>query len=140
MIVKEHRLGVWVKDGKRYRIRPEEGQMMHEIRQYALDEGYVRDPLPEEERQAILEHLRRIPERVSPRQLRLALIEQGTMPDQITSAIEAIPDETMKQKALIEWEYATFYERNNPTVSAIGSMIGLDEDGIDNLFIEADKI
>lgn len=80
----------------------------------------------------------RVPQRVSPRQLRLALIDAGVLPDQVTATIAAISDPTMKAKAMTEWEHATFYDRSNLTVSAIGAMVGLSSAQIDQLFVVAE--
>ena len=68
---------------------------------------------------------------VTPRQIRLALIEIGLY-DAATAAISSAG-----QAAMIEWEYATQIERGHPLVAAMAAALGRSEQDIDNLFILA---
>lgn len=72
--------------------------------------------------------------KVTPRQLRLALIDIGIMPSSVTAAINTIPYPTVREQALIEWEYASYYERSSPTVVAIGSILQLTPAQVTQLF------
>lgn len=65
---------------------------------------------------------------VTPRQLRLWLIDNGVQLSNVDDAINAMAiPESAKQKALVEWEYATVYQFDNPLVAQIGALLGLDE-------------
>ena len=69
---------------------------------------------------------------VTMRQARLALMQQGKLED-VQVALDALP-EPQKSVAITEWEYATTVERNSPWVIQLGSALGLDEEGLDELF------
>ena len=71
---------------------------------------------------------------VSPRQLRLALINKGVSLDSILNAINSIPDATSKASALIEWEYSTEFRRTHPLVQSIAAVLVLTEQEIDDIF------
>lgn len=45
--------------------------------------------------------------------------------------------EPQKTAAQIEWEYSNALQRSNQFVSQLGAALGLDESGIDALFVEA---
>lgn len=71
------------------------------------------------------------------RQIRLALLSvMGTGYDaQVTGAINAaIADETEKAAALIAWEYATQFQRDEPLVMALGVALGMTSEQIDTLW------
>ena len=76
-----------------------------------------------------------IPESVSMRQARLALLSVGKL-SQVDDAIAAMssPDKEMAQ---ITWEYAVNVQRTDPLVSVLVSALGMDEAGVDQLFILA---
>jgi len=69
---------------------------------------------------------------VTPRQARLELAKRGLLAniDEIIALIPE-PDKTVVE---IEWEYAVSIERNSPWVIQLGSALGLDEEGLDELF------
>lgn len=48
--------------------------------------------------------------------------------------------EPQKTAAQIEWEYGNALQRSNPFVAQLGAALGLDESGIDALFVEASKL
>ena len=79
-----------------------------------------------------------VPEVVTMRQARLALLGAGLLA-QVDAAIASMP-EPQKKAASIEWEYSNALQRNNPFVSQLGAALGLDESGIDALFVEASKL
>jgi hypothetical protein len=72
---------------------------------------------------------------VTPRQARLALLNAGLL-DQIDTTINGMsePDQSV---ARINWEYATEIVRNDPWVLGLGAALGLDDAGLDQLFITA---
>lgn len=79
-----------------------------------------------------------IPTEVTMRQARLALLAAGKLAG-VDAAIASMP-EPQKTAANIEWEYSNALQRSNPFVSQLGAALGLDESGIDALFVEASKL
>lgn len=73
---------------------------------------------------------------VSMRQARLALLEAGRL-DQVKAALAAIEDPLMRQRAQIEWEYATEMRRDSPWVVAIAEALELSPETLDALFTAA---
>jgi len=73
-----------------------------------------------------------IPQVVTMRQARLALLSQGLLSG-VDAAIDALED-PIKSEARIEWEYSQTVERSRPFVTLLGIALGLDEAGLDNLF------
>ena len=69
---------------------------------------------------------------VTPRQARLELSKRNLLTN-IAEIIALIP-EPDKTAVEIEWEYAVSIERNSPWVIQLGSALGLDEKGLDELF------
>lgn len=59
--------------------------------------------------------------------------------DQITYIIDQLP-EPDKTVASLQWEYATVIERSHPTTVAIGSILGLTEETLDQAFRDAKRI
>ena len=89
----------------------------------------VYDPGPEPES---------VPTEVTMRQARLALLAAGKLAG-VEAAIASMP-EPQRTAASIEWEYSSALQRNNPFVSQLGAALGLDDAGIDALFIAAAKL
>lgn len=81
-----------------------------------------------------------VPQKITPRQLRLALVDSGISISQVESALNSIEDETQKEKALIEWEYALTFNRKHPLINQMGMSLGISETDIDNLFISGSSI
>jgi hypothetical protein len=92
-------------------------------------EYYVRD-LTEQE---ILDRIPE-PDRCTPRQFRLALIESSIDIEGINSMIASIENETERKKAQIEWEYATEIYRYHPLIINFGQLLNLSESQIDSIF------
>ena len=76
-----------------------------------------------------------IPQEVTMRQARLALLENGLLAN-VQPAINSLP-EPDKTKAQIEWEYSNALQRGNPFVAVLGSALGLSSQDLDDLFIQA---
>lgn len=76
------------------------------------------------------------PMTVTRRQARQALLLAGKL-DLVQPAIDAIPDATQRGLMQIEWDDSQEFERNRPSLIAIGGAIGLDDAGIDALFVQA---
>lgn len=75
-----------------------------------------------------------VPEEVTMRQARLALLDAGLLTN-VQTAIDSLP-EPAKTKAQIEWDYSNALQRDNQFVSVLGAALGLSAQDIDNLFIE----
>lgn len=73
---------------------------------------------------------------VTMRQARLALLRAGLL-DNVAAAIAAIPDETQRRAAQIEWEYAAIVERNSALIQHLAPALGLTEAQMDELFATA---
>ncbi|SNY92896.1 hypothetical protein SAMN04515647_3161 [Cohaesibacter sp. ES.047] len=73
---------------------------------------------------------------LTPRQLRLALSRAGYL-DLVEPALEAIEDPTERQEALIEWQYASLYQPDNPLVESIRLALGLSESETETLWRSA---
>lgn len=78
-----------------------------------------------------------VPASVSPRQLRIWLVTHGVSLESVAAAIAAIPDDTQRQIAQIEWEFSPYYERNHQMLQSIASSLGLTEAQVDDAFREA---
>ena len=72
---------------------------------------------------------------ITPKQLRLVLLENGINAKAVEAAIETIADETTREVAEIEWFYATGYQRNNANLIMITTdLLGLDALKIDAMW------
>ena len=72
-----------------------------------------------------------VPQIVSPRQARLALVQNGLL-DQVNATINA-SDKTTQ----VWWEFASVIERQNPILIQVATNIGLQSYQIDALFVLA---
>ncbi len=78
---------------------------------------------------------------ITARQLRLALLGLGLTGAQVEAQIAAMPGTpAQREAAMIEWEYATTYQRDHPLVVALGAALGLTEAQIDAAWMEAATI
>ena len=73
---------------------------------------------------------------VTRRQARQALVLNGKF-DLVQPAIDAIPDATQRKLMQIEWDDSQVFERDRPSLIALGTAIGLTSAQIDNLFATA---
>ncbi|RVH87800.1 hypothetical protein CN204_04170 [Sinorhizobium meliloti] len=74
------------------------------------------------------------------RQFRLGIVLAGLTPAQVTAAIEAMPAGVEKEKALIEWGYASSFERKHPLIALVGGVLGLSDEQIDALWPQASAL
>ena len=74
-----------------------------------------------------------VPAAVTRRQARQALVLAGKF-DAVQLAINAIPDTTQRKLMQIEWDDSLEFERDRPSLMAIGAAIGLTSEGLDDLF------
>ena len=113
---------------------------MMKVLEVSADGAFERDMTPEE--------IAAIPQAASPvmptitaRQLRLALLGLGLTGAQVEAKIAVIPGiQTQREAAMIEWQYATTYERNHPLVVMLGAALDLTETQIDAAWMEAATI
>jgi hypothetical protein len=85
---------------------------------------------------ALKPHLRPL----TARQLRLWLLGAGLPPGAVEAQIDAIPDAPTRERARVEWEYASACERTHPLVSQLGAALGLSVEQIDTAFAEAARL
>ena len=73
-----------------------------------------------------------VPEAVTPRQARLALLASGLL-----DAVETTLAMPQNRAALITWEYALEIRRDDPLIATIGTAMEMSSGQIDDLFIAA---
>lgn len=79
-----------------------------------------------------------VPQSVTMRQARLALLAAGKLAD-VDAAIATLPS-PQKEAAEIEWGYASEVQRGSATVALIGIALGYDSDELDALFVQAELL
>ena len=78
---------------------------------------------------------------ITARQLRLALLGLGLTGAQVEAQIAAMPGTpAQREAAMIEWEYATTYQRDHQLVAMLGAALGLTTAQIDDAWKEAATI
>ena len=75
-----------------------------------------------------------VPQQVTIRQARLALLKAGLL-DDVEVVIAAAGRE-----AQLEWEYTSVVERSNPVIAIVQQQQGMTDEQIDDLFREAAKL
>ena len=75
-----------------------------------------------------------VPQQVTMRQARLALLSAGLL-DDVEAVISAAG-----RVAQLEWEYAAVVDRSNPAVAAVQQQQGITDAQIDDMFREAAKL
>jgi hypothetical protein len=78
--------------------------------------------------------------KVSARQIRLWLIQNGINLQSVYDAINAIEDLALRDSISVEWEYAPYIERSHPMLVPLAQSLGLSENDIDRAFSEAINI
>jgi hypothetical protein len=81
-----------------------------------------------------------VPETISARQIRLWLIDNNISLTSVETAINGIVDEKLREKTLVEWEYAPYIERNHPLLNTLGEVLGLSSEQIDTAFVAASQL
>lgn len=71
------------------------------------------------------------------RQLRLGLLDAGISPSAVSATIGGMPTGPDKDKAQIEWEYATTFNRTHSLIATVGAALGLSEQQIDGMWLAA---
>lgn len=77
-----------------------------------------------------------VPDVVTMRQARIALLRAGLL-SQVDAAIAAMPAETGGDEARITWAYGAEVRRDGPLIGQLAPGLGLTDEQIDSLFIEA---
>ena len=80
-----------------------------------------------------------VPQIVTPRQMRVALIMSGTSIASIEAMIAALP-EPDQSIVRTTWEYSTYFDRNNEILNSMAANLGLSQTEVDNLFILANTL
>lgn len=80
-----------------------------------------------------------VPEKITKLQLKIQLVKSGFDLQIIENAIAGLP-EPQKTFATLSWTEATNFYRNNEMITAVGQMLNLTSEQIDEIFIEAEKI
>lgn len=108
-----------------------------------MADGVVRDATPEEiaeiEARAAEAAKPVVPQSVTRRQARQALLLGGKL-DKVQPAIDSIPDPVQRGMAQIEWDDSQSFQRDRPLLIQIGTALGLNAAGLDDLFIKASKL
>lgn len=76
-----------------------------------------------------------VPEQVTMRQARLALLEAGKL-TAVNNAIAALPG-AAGDEARVEWEFSSAVERHRPLVAALAGALNLSDSQLDALFVRA---
>ena len=79
-------------------------------------------------------------ERISARQIRLWLIDHGFTLSQVEEAINTIEDPVVREKTLVEWEYAPYIEKTHELLLQLASILNLTEQDVNMAFIEASTL
>jgi hypothetical protein len=83
--------------------------------------------------------LNSIPQVVSMRQARLALLQAGML-STVDEVIAGITPVEAQQRIKVEWDYATEVARNWPTLLALQPALGLTDAQVDDLFVLASQL
>lgn len=81
-----------------------------------------------------------VPQVISPRQIRLWLIQNDISLSTVENAINNIENNTLREITKIEWQYSPYIERHHPMIDILGSALGLDSETIDQAFITASNL
>ncbi len=76
---------------------------------------------------------------VTPRQLRLALLQIGITPTDVEEAISLL-DEPQRTAAMIEWEYALEIKRDHPLINTLAEIWNQTDADVDALFLAASEL
>lgn len=74
------------------------------------------------------------------RQLRLGLVINGIMLDQVESTIAGINDPQTRSVAQIEWEYASQFERAHPLIAKVAEALGLSDERVNEMWDAAKSL
>lgn len=98
-----------------------------------VQESYVRNLSQQE----IDQRKPKLPDKCTPRQLRIALIQSGISLATIENQIDSISDSVQREIARAEWEYALEIKKEHPLVDMIAVNLNLTEKQVDDIFVLA---
>lgn len=75
-----------------------------------------------------------VPEKISARQLRSALILKGIQLSTIDAVIDSLPD-PQRSLAKVDWEYSTNFYRQNSMINQLAGAMQLTSEQVDDIFI-----
>ena len=81
-----------------------------------------------------------VPQSATKRQALLVLYDAGLTEGGVTAILEDISDPVERDKALIEWKYATTIDRAAPLIAVVQDAQGWTDAQVDEMFIEAAAI
>lgn len=70
----------------------------------------------------------------TPRQFRLALLTKNPDPNYVDSLIDTIQDESERNKARIEWEYAIDIQKSHNLIQQLAAILNMDSDELNEFF------
>lgn len=108
-----------------------------------LDAWNTDKPFPSEEElkkgQSVYDqmiHLASMPD-LSQKQFKLALAFNGLGEEDIQKAISSIEDRTDRLSVLYEWNYSNSFQRSNPQIILLATLLGYSEEQFDDLWQQA---
>lgn len=100
----------------------------------------LEDSIEYKEQKEAQENLsKQVPQELTPRQVRLAMLWAGLDLSQIDAMIDWLED-PQKSQVKIMWEYSTVFLRNDPVLNGFADKLGLSKEDVDNLFIAGASI
>ena len=81
----------------------------------------------------------KIPDPISRMRLKMQLIRMGISLGSILDAIGQISDEMQRDLTFTMWNDAVTFDRYDPQLNAMASMMGITQDQLDYIFIEGNK-
>lgn len=94
--------------------------------------------LTEQERQSEIQITFFIPQTVTMRQARLALLEAGLLAA-VNSTIQEMQGQS-GEAARIEWEFSSEVYRSRPLVQSLAPVLGMTDSQLDQLFVAASQL
>lgn len=76
-----------------------------------------------------------VPQKITNRQLRLALIEKGISLASVDQAINAVQDSTLKEKLTVLREYSGDFARDDEQLKMMATALTIDDEQLDAIFI-----
>jgi hypothetical protein len=80
-----------------------------------------------------------VPESISQMKLRKQLILSGISISAIDALIQQLPQPN-RDLIFTMWEYAVVFDRTNPELNAMAEMLGISQQQLDEIFINANKL
>lgn len=104
-----------------------------ELRQYLIDYNPVIEPYVPPTKEEWRANLPAITKKA----LRLTLIRNGITLSSVRARIEAIENELERDEALTEWDDSESYERMHPLLIMVAVSLGLTDEQIDTMWLQA---